>query len=34
MTTLVVATAFQTLVSQLSESTAGEDGLNFKNPGG
>ena len=32
MITLAVATAFQTLASQLSEFTGGEDGLNFKNP--
>ena len=32
MITLDVATAFQTLASQLSEFTGGEDGLNFKNP--
>jgi len=30
--TLAVAAAFQTLASQLSEFTGGEDGLNFKNP--
>lgn len=29
---LTVATAFQTLASQLSEFTDGGDGLNFKNP--
>jgi branched-chain amino acid transport system permease protein len=33
MITLAVATAFQTLASQLSELTGGEDGLTFKNPG-
>jgi branched-chain amino acid transport system permease protein len=32
MITLAVATAFQTLASQLSEFTGGEDGLTFKNP--
>ena len=32
MITLAVASAFQTLVSQLSEITGGEDGLNFKGP--
>jgi branched-chain amino acid transport system permease protein len=32
MITLAVATAFQTLASQLSEITGGEDGLNFKLP--
>ena len=32
MITLAVAAAFQTLVSQLSELTGGEDGLNFKVP--
>jgi branched-chain amino acid transport system permease protein len=32
MITLAVATAFQTLVSQLSEFTGGEDGLSFRNP--
>ncbi len=32
MITLAVASAFQTLASQLSELTGGEDGLNFKNP--
>ncbi|MDP3086510.1 MAG: branched-chain amino acid ABC transporter permease [Rubrivivax sp.] len=32
MITLAVATAFQTLASQLSEFTGGEDGLSFKNP--
>jgi branched-chain amino acid transport system permease protein len=32
MITLAVATAFQTLASQLSELTGGEDGLTFKNP--
>ncbi len=32
MITLAVATAFQTLASQLSELTGGEDGLSFKNP--
>ena len=32
MITLAVASAFQTLASQLSEITGGEDGLNFKNP--
>jgi branched-chain amino acid transport system permease protein len=30
--TLAVAAAFQTLASQLSEFTGGEDDLNFKNP--
>jgi branched-chain amino acid transport system permease protein len=32
MITLAVASAFQTLASQLSEMTGGEDGLNFKVP--
>jgi branched-chain amino acid transport system permease protein len=32
MITLAVAAAFQTLVSQLSDLTGGEDGLNFKVP--
>lgn len=32
MITLAVATAFQTLASQLSEFTGGDDGLNFKVP--
>ena len=32
MITLAVAAAFQTLASQLSDITGGEDGLNFKNP--
>ena len=32
MITLAVATAFQTLASQLSDITGGEDGLSFKNP--
>ena len=32
MITLAVAAAFQTLASQLSDFTGGEDGLNFKNP--
>ena len=32
MITLAVATAFQTLASQLSDLTGGEDGLSFKNP--
>jgi branched-chain amino acid transport system permease protein len=32
MITLAVASAFQTLASQLSELTGGEDGLNFKLP--
>lgn len=32
MITLAVASAFQTLASQLSELTGGEDGLNFRNP--
>ncbi len=32
MITLAVASAFQTLASQLSEVTGGEDGLSFKNP--
>ncbi|MGD9944161.1 MAG: branched-chain amino acid ABC transporter permease [Burkholderiaceae bacterium] len=32
MITLAVASAFQTLASQLSEITGGEDGLNFKMP--
>ncbi len=32
MITLAVATAFLTLVSQLSEFTGGEDGLTFRNP--
>jgi branched-chain amino acid transport system permease protein len=32
MITLAVATAFQTLASQLSEFTGGEDGLTFRNP--
>lgn len=32
MITLAVAAAFQTLASQLSELTGGEDGLTFKNP--
>ncbi len=32
MITLAIAAAFQTLVSQLSEFTGGEDGLNFKVP--
>lgn len=32
MITLAVASAFQTLASQLSEVTGGEDGLNFKLP--
>jgi len=32
MITLAVASAFQTLASQLSEITGGEDGLNFKLP--
>ena len=30
MITLAVAAAFQTLVSQLSDLTGGEDGLNFR----
>jgi branched-chain amino acid transport system permease protein len=33
MITLAVASAFQTLASQLSDLTGGEDGLTFKNPG-
>ena len=33
MITLAVASAFQTLASQLSEVTGGEDGLTFRNPG-
>ncbi len=33
MITLAVASAFQTLASQMSELTGGEDGLTFKNPG-
>jgi branched-chain amino acid transport system permease protein len=33
MITLAVASAFQTLASQLSDFTGGEDGLTFKNPG-
>lgn len=33
MITLAVASAFQTLASQLSDVTGGEDGLTFKNPG-
>jgi len=32
MITLAVAAAFQTLASQLSDFTGGEDGLSFKNP--
>ena len=32
MITLAVAAAFQTLASQLSEVTGGEDGLSFRNP--
>ena len=32
MITLAVASAFQTLASQLSEVTGGEDGLSFKPP--
>ena len=32
MITLAVASAFQTLASQLSELTGGEDGINFKLP--
>ncbi|MCC7151769.1 MAG: branched-chain amino acid ABC transporter permease [Rubrivivax sp.] len=32
MITLAVASAFQTLASQLSEITGGEDGLTFRNP--
>jgi branched-chain amino acid transport system permease protein len=32
MITLAVAAAFQTLASQLSELTGGEDGLTFRNP--
>jgi branched-chain amino acid transport system permease protein len=32
MITLAVASAFQTLASQLSDVTGGEDGLSFKNP--
>src|SRR5512139_2337886 len=32
MITLAVAAAFQTLASQLSDITGGEDGLTFKNP--
>ncbi|MDT7838061.1 branched-chain amino acid ABC transporter permease [Aquabacterium sp. OR-4] len=32
MITLAVASAFQTLASQMSELTGGEDGLSFKNP--
>ena len=32
MITLAVATAFQTLASQLSDFTGGEDGMTFKNP--
>jgi branched-chain amino acid transport system permease protein len=32
MITLAVATAFQTLASQLSDFTGGEDGLSFRNP--
>ena len=32
MITLAVASAFQTLASQLSDLTGGEDGLSFKNP--
>ena len=32
MITLAVATAFQTLASQFSEFTGGEDGLSFKSP--
>ncbi|NCW32149.1 MAG: branched-chain amino acid ABC transporter permease, partial [Betaproteobacteria bacterium] len=34
MITLAVASAFQTLVSQLSDFTGGEDGLTFRNPFG
>jgi branched-chain amino acid transport system permease protein len=34
MITLAVATAFQTLASQLSDLTGGEDGLSFKTPEG
>ena len=34
MITLAVAAAFQTLASQLSDFTGGEDGLTFKLPGG
>jgi branched-chain amino acid transport system permease protein len=34
MITLAVAAAFQTLASQLSEFTGGEDGLSFRGPGG
>ena len=34
MITLAVATAFQTLASQWSDLTGGEDGLSFKNPVG
>jgi branched-chain amino acid transport system permease protein len=34
MITLAVATAFQTLASQLSDFTGGEDGLTFRNPEG
>jgi branched-chain amino acid transport system permease protein len=34
MITLAVATAFQTLASQLSDLTGGEDGLSFKSPEG
>ena len=33
MITLAVASAFQTLASQLSDFTGGEDGLSFKSPG-
>jgi branched-chain amino acid transport system permease protein len=33
MITLAVAAAFQTLASQLSDFTGGEDGITFKNPG-
>lgn len=33
MITLAVAAAFQTLASQLSDFTGGEDGLSFSNPG-
>jgi branched-chain amino acid transport system permease protein len=32
MITLAVASAFQTLASQMSDITGGEDGLSFKNP--
>ena len=32
MITLAVASAFQTLASQLSDFTGGEDGLTFRNP--